>query len=185
MGILVEPHQVNTHQSWRRYTVSSVSQPPLPRFMCLKPFHAINGGRPAPAGRKPQPADSPFVGGDSPGDFRASNPAQRQSTAAPIQRRSIPAYILQSPSIGSRVKKFQVIQHWNTPRLPSIFWSIWVDWSGFDCNPYSPAKCVIWMRLDIYLIGPLHRALHLFFCSGAPILEHMYLFYIPTIARHS
>jgi hypothetical protein len=153
MGILVEPHRVNRSQSRRRYTVSSVSQPPLPRFLFLKPY-SRNQRRQTSADRKKTPAAQTFL----------SLEATRQAISAPpIQRRSIPAYILQSPSIGAWFKKFQVIQHWNTPSLPSIFWSISVDWSGFDCNSYSPAKCVICIRLYISLIGSLHHALHLFF----------------------
>ena len=165
MVILVEPHRVNSSQSRRRYTVSPVSPATSPTFPVSKTVFAQSTEanphrwKENPSGR----AVFPFIGGDSPGDFRCSNPAHLQSSATPIQRRSNPADLLQSPSIGARFKKFQVIQHWNTSILPSIFWSISVDWSGFDCNPYSPAKCVICIRLDISLIGSLHRALHLFF----------------------
>jgi hypothetical protein len=101
MGILVEPHRVNRSQSRRRYTVSSVSQPPLPRFLFLKRIRAINGGKPALIGRKPQPRRL---------SFRRRRLAKRfprlQSSAAPIHRRSNPAPFHSSlhPSIS---------QHWS------------------------------------------------------------------------
>jgi len=154
MCILVEPHRVNRSQSRCRYTVSSVSQPPLPRFLFLNPS-SRNQRRQTRADRKKTPVAAQ--------SFLSSEATRQAISAAPIQRSSNPADLLQSPSIGARFKKFQVIQHWNTPSLPSIFWALSVDWSGFDGNPYSPAKCVICIRLYITIIGSLHRALHLFF----------------------
>ena len=59
-------------------------------------------------------------------------------------------------------QKFQVIQL-EIHRGFRRFLKHCFDWSGFDCNPYFSAKCVICIRLYISLIGSLHRSLHLSF----------------------
>jgi hypothetical protein len=99
MGILVEPHRVNWTQSRRRYPREPATSPTFPVSKTVLAHSTEINQRPFE--ENPSRAEFPFVGGDSPGDFSVSKPAQRQSSAAPIQRHSITPYILQSPSIGA------------------------------------------------------------------------------------
>jgi hypothetical protein len=62
--------------------------------------------------------------------FLSSEATRQAISAAPIQRRSNLADLLQSPSIGARFKKFQVIQleiHRVCHRFFEAFLSIEVD----------------------------------------------------------
>jgi hypothetical protein len=86
-----------------------------------------------------------------------------QSSAAPIQ---LSSFNLRALELDSRANAFLEVPGnptWNTSCFPSILEAFFVDWSGFDCNPYSSSKCVICIRLYISLICLLRRSLHLSF----------------------
>jgi hypothetical protein len=129
-------------------------QPRIPCFRFLK-LSSRNQLRQTRANRKKTPVAAP--------SFLASEATRQAISAAPIQ---LTSFNLRALEPDSRVNAFWEVPGnptWNTSSLPSIFEAFFVHWSGFDCNPYSSAKCVICIRLYISLIGSLQRSLHLSF----------------------
>ena len=132
MGILVEPHRVNRSQSRRRYTVSSVSQPPLPRFLFLKPY-SRNQQRQTSADRKKTPAAQTFLSSEATRQAISAAPIERSSNPAPLQSSWAPSIsehwslIQERPMLS---QKFQVIQleiHRGFRQFLKHFLSIEVD----------------------------------------------------------